>query len=50
MEIKKVVWDKVVLDELKDISNFLIAKPSTTNKILPEILSLVKNLKLDSEI
>jgi ParE toxin of type II toxin-antitoxin system, parDE len=50
MEIKKVIWDKVVLDELKDVSNFLNLKPITTCKILPEILSLIKNLKLDSEI
>jgi len=50
MGIKKIVWDKAVLDELKDISAFLKTKEKDATKIIPEILNLVKNFKFNSEI
>ena len=37
MEIKQIVWDKVVLEELKDISDYLKFKPEQTSKIISEI-------------
>lgn len=50
MEIKQIVWDKVVLAELQHISDYLKSKQEQPNKIITEILNLIKDLKFDSEI
>ncbi len=50
MEIKKVVWDKVVLSDLEAIFEYLKPKPEVSLKIVPALLELAYNLSNDFEI
>lgn len=50
MEIKKVVWDKVVLSDLEDIFEYLKPKPEVSSKIVPTIIKLASDLSINFEI
>ena len=50
MEIKKVVWDKVVLSDLEDIFEYLKTKPEVSSKIVPTLVKLSFELSNNFEI
>ena len=50
MEIKKVVWDKVVLSDLEDIFEYLKPKPEVSSKIVSALVKLASDLSNNFEI
>lgn len=50
MEIKKVVWDKVVVSDLEDIFEYLKVKPKASSKIVPTLVKLSSELSNNFEI